>query len=136
MGALLAKYFEQLTNADYLFAITSLHVALLGSTLIFIGFVQVAISSTFNDTENNLAKQVSKLVSKNIIRRVRLVVLTTTSGALSGWASYITGNAIIATIASILFLIALIVVGILSYNITHEFLFLNADILDGDKENR
>jgi hypothetical protein len=135
MNTLLTLFFQQLIDSNYLFAIISLDVALLSSTLIFIGFVQVALSNSLNGPENRLIRQVNHLVSKGIIRRVRIVVVMTVSGALFGWTGYVTANIIVAAIASFLFLMTLLVVGSLSYSITNEFLFLSAGDIDNNKDN-
>lgn len=134
MNISLPLLIERLTNAEYLFALISLHVALLSSTLIFIGFVQVALSSSLNTSENRLTKQVTRLVSRGIIRRVRIIVGMTMSGAFLGWIGYVTASIFITAASSLLFLITLLIVGSLSYSITHEFLFLGAGVFDGDKE--
>jgi len=112
----------QHTNVDIFLTLLQTQASLLGASLVFLGFIQVTLSNQEDKQQLSTRAFIDYLLSKGIIRRIRLLIVVTILGCLSSYIGTIFPIVILECVGGIFIILTLVLVGHLSFLVATHIL--------------
>jgi hypothetical protein len=112
----------RITDINLMLILLQLHAALLGSVLLYLGFIQMALSGIGRDDQNELHDRYSVLFSSRMLSLIRIVTVLCTAGALVTLSNILYPNAALGVVSVLLLASVLLGICRIALGIARHFL--------------